>query len=292
MFRSLSKYYFRTHSRFRFTRMTSTYTGKKTIQLASDLHLENYPNPKLRDFITPNSPNLALVGDIGIPYMPSYAQFIEECSKEFENTYLITGNHEYYQHKNKSDDILTMDETNNKIKEITQKYKNIHYLDNKSANLYDYTILGTTLWSFLPIENRLLSSYLMNSMNDYRTIFKSLPTGIKTEITDKDTTVLHLDNYMWLMRSIQPDKKYIILSHHLPSFKLIAPQYKNSPLNPCFASNLDHLMTSNVKYWFSGHTHTAMKKTINGCQCVVNPFGYSGENGKNGYCHDLTITLE
>lgn len=276
-------------------RFSSTYAGKKTLQIASDLHIENYPDPKLTDFITPSSPNLALVGDIGIPYMPSYSRFLDECSKTFENTYLITGNHEYYQHKNEFNKRLTMVETNELIGDLVKKYKNIHYLNNNSASLYDYTILGTTLWSPLPLAQEKLCKMLVQSMNDYRMIFKSSsPSGIKTEITDNDVTTLYYNNFNWLGTNItqHSNNKVIVLSHHLPSYKLVAPQYKNSWLNFCFASDSDRLMLPNVKYWFCGHTHTAMNKMIGGCRCIVNPFGYSGENGHNGYKRDLVVTLE
>jgi hypothetical protein len=71
-----------------------------------------------------------------------------------------------------------------------------------------------------------------------------------------------------------------VLSHHLPTFHLISPKYKNSYYNNAFASNLDYLMQNhnNINYWLCGHTHSSMHCIINNCQCMTNPHGYPGEN--------------
>ena len=257
-----------------------------SIQLVSDLHLEFYESPRLHDFIVPRSPNLAIMGDFGIPYMDSYKRVIEDCSQNFKKTFIISGNHEYYQWKNRTNKKLTIIETDEKIKEITQSFDNVHFLQNQAHNLNDkYTIIGTTLWSHIP---RIHVGAALYGMNDFRQIYADSNQLITPALINK----LHDDNIDQLSALIDQnkDKQVIVMSHHLPSLQLISKKYQGHPLNCCFATNLEHLMKENVKYWFSGHTHDNFDLKINHCRCIINPYGYKNENSK--FINDLVIKLE
>lgn len=50
------------------------------IQLISDMHLEFNDSPKLQDFIIPSAAYLVIVGDLGLPYLDSYRDFLAQCS--------------------------------------------------------------------------------------------------------------------------------------------------------------------------------------------------------------------
>lgn len=286
------------------------------IQIASDLHLEFYESPRLRDFIAEtNAPFLALMGDIGIPYLLSYENFLKECSESYSQTFIISGNHEYYQHKNKGE-IWNIDKTNSEIERIVSKFINVHFLNNKYYQLDDnFVILGTTLWSDIPDDT---DESVSIAINDFKNIYY-FDGSVNQKVTPKYITSLHKSNVKWLEQTINnfsgaqhakcqhilepvsknhtstenawlhSDKKIIIMSHHLPSYKMISPKYKNSPVNCCFASNLDHLILPNIVYWLSGHTHDSVYTIINSCRCIVNPAGYLGENRK--YIENYVINL-
>ena len=82
------------------------------------------------------------------------------------------------------------------------------------------------------------------------------------------------------------NKDCVVITHHLPSYSLIAPKYKTqgqSPydINQWFYCNLDSLIqehNSKIKCWFYGHTHTPGKKNIGDTIMACNPIGYPGEN--------------
>ncbi len=67
------------------------------LQIASDLHIEMLEPPQLQNlehFIKPGSKGgeiLALLGDIGIPTLPSYAAFLGSCSRAFKHVLVIGG---------------------------------------------------------------------------------------------------------------------------------------------------------------------------------------------------------
>ncbi len=129
------------------------------------------------------------------------------------------------------------------ISEISLKFKNINFLNNSQTHLGQYMILGTTLWSNAKIHQ----NYYENSIK-------------------------------WLENKINiTDGPLIILTHHLPSFKLIVPEYMTKEYEAVrdrYASNLDHLMTDKVKVWLCGHSHCIHEIKINNTLCAINAFGH------------------
>ena len=251
------------------------------IQFTSDNHLEFYKDKKIDilDFITPCAPYLAILGDLGYPTLDNFKDFLSQTSKIYDKVFYLKGNHEFYQCNIQP--IMTCDEINDKIQEICKSFDNVYYMDNTEHLLTDnIIILGSTLWSNIPQHQQ---SKIKQVINDYKYIFIK-EKHYKTNISPKYTSDLHLYNVKWLENMLEKykNKKVIILSHHLPTFELIAPEYKDSNSNCAFASNLDYLMkqNSNIKFWLCGHTHSNVETKINECECITNPFGYPNENNK------------
>lgn len=249
-----------------------------SFQLVSDLHLEYYNKVEFNktlfnDFIIPSAPNLIIAGDIGYQHLDNYDIFMKLCSESFNKTFLVLGNHDYYCYKN--NEILNMDEIETKIKTIIEKYDNIHLLLNNIFEFDNCVILGTTLWTDIPFN---MGPYISKTINDYNYIYQE-----DSLITTNKTNYLHYNNVKWLEEMINKysDKKIIIVTHHLPSFKLISEKYANNPMNYAFATNLEHLIKDNVVYFCSGHTHCSFNIKINNCTLLVNPKGYPYKNGKN-----------
>ena len=70
------------------------------LQYVSDIHLE-LRKVKNIPIIKPIDENtyLALCGDIGNPFAPSYKSFLDIHSKLFVHILIVSGNHEYYSSK-------------------------------------------------------------------------------------------------------------------------------------------------------------------------------------------------
>ena len=60
--------------------------------------------------------------------------------------------------------------------------------------------------------------------------------------------------------------------------KSIHEKYANDKeLNTLYASDMEYLMTNNVKLWIHGHTHNGFDYTVGNTRVVCNPVGYPQE---------------
>lgn len=66
--------------------------------------------------------------------------------------------------------------------------------------------------------------------------------------------------------------KIVTVTHHLPSYKLITPKYKNYPRKDRFANNLEHLFVSQnpPHVWVCGHSHCVLDTQVAGTRCLIN----------------------
>lgn len=247
------------------------------IQYISDLHLEFYDEKPLpyESFLTPVAPYLVLAGDIGIPDLKGYGLFLEWCSSRWEKIFVVAGNHEYYTSKTPLK--LDLETKEAKIRSICESYPNIYFLQCDSVLIPEHKvrILGCTLWSSVPDS---VKEMAMLYMNDSRQILLS---GSQ-RFTPWSMTDLHERHRLWLEEAIQnceqKNERCLVITHYLPSYSLIAEKYEGHPLNSCFASDCEDLMRPPVVGWFCGHSHTGVQKTIRGSVCVLNPYGYPGED--------------
>jgi predicted phosphodiesterase len=244
-------------------------TGKMKIRYLSDIHLEFIKPLKLQrlvlDQIAPAEEGeiCILAGDIGYPESENYDLFMKFVNNHFIKTFVIPGNHEYY---NKFKIVEEMDTF---MEEYFKQHPNITLLNNRTEKYGDYTFVGTTLWSYIKDP--------MFSTNDVYQIpnFDYMKCNELNRICIK-----------FLEDSIAKNENCIVITHHLPSKQFIDPKYntiRDRPYQQWFYSDMDlfiHTYHDKIKYWFYGHTHTASKNKVNNILFLCNPIGYPGENNK------------
>lgn len=235
------------------------------IQYISDIHLEFYKKIP-EDLITPKAEILCLAGDIGFPYSDIYEEFLIKVGKDFKKVFLINGNHEYY--KTQGNTYHTMEEIENRISQIIVENKlyNITYLDNSYEDYNNYRFVGSTLWSKCEVP------IVEHCINDFRAI-KEMTVSLYNE--------LHSVCREYLSSCDITESPYpvIVLTHHLPSHKLIDEEYKNHKhLNKYFASHSEDLFSTKIKVWIYGHTHKCSRKIWKDIKFICNPLGYPEEN--------------
>lgn len=244
---------------------------KLKIHYLSDIHLEYYDLTKISRLlkqIVPQSTICVLAGDIGYPFQSTYEAFLHGIHSKFEHIFLIHRNHEYYQLKNNKG--KNNEEIVQKTREIIESHNlhKIHFLHNSYYDLpnSNFRFIGSILSSKIE-DPRYLS-------NDYELIYQS-------SISKLNQTHELCKNYIQneLIEAQNKEKKVIMISHHLPSFKLNHQKYvKYINYHQCFSSHSDDLINDPVKLWIFGHTHTNINMNINNVLCIANPIGYKGEN--------------
>jgi len=247
------------------------------VHLISDLHLEfNNPFPLIPD----NVDILLLAGDIGLPHLTQYLDFLIYCSKKAKHVILITGNHEYYHSKG----FQIIDQS---IQELIGELKieNLHFLQRSFIDIDDFRILGCTFWSKIPSEH---SFKVELSMNDYKRIKKKVPVrgnSRRVNITSYDVNKWHQTDREWLEKQIRLSPlPVVVVTHHAPTLNKIEESIEHA-----YFSEIDDLNLDKVVLWVYGHTHQAKFNQHEVTTFWCNPVGYPGES--TGYSETQIVEL-
>lgn len=80
----------------------------------------------------------------------------------------------------------------------------------------------------------------------------------------------------------------VVITHHLPSRRLIHDRFKGFDNSGFCSSLLDHVELRNMKLWVCGHTHEYVSDTIcDGRIIYANPIGYPNEKRTTQICLDV-----
>jgi predicted phosphohydrolase len=168
------------------------------IRYLSDLHLEFIKLNKLPDLIKKIQPNLneicILAGDIGNPFSLIYHDFMHFINENFKKTFVIAGNHEYYQ------PYSSIENTNNFLVDLFKvKFKNISFLDNTFEHYENKCFIGTTLWSKITDPEYVIND--IESIPDFNILkYNSLHTNCNVFLND----------------IVEKNDHCIIITHHVP----------------------------------------------------------------------------
>jgi len=224
----------------------SRVSNRITIQYTSDIHIDR---KKCMPTIIAKSDYLAVCGDVGDPFHPNFKLFFDMVSPMFKVVFFVAGNHDLncspmYEFNNVS-------KCKKQIKSILKSYANVQFLNRKTCQIgTNIVIVGTTLWSEpLDVHNLKYINYLS----------------------------AHYADIKWLEDTIEKHKKkkVVVLTHYVPTEKLIRPMYlaAGAHVTSLFATDLESVIGSPVVGWLCGHTHSILDVKINGVYCGVNALG-------------------
>jgi predicted phosphohydrolase len=236
-------------------------------QYASDLHLE-FPENKAflkKCPLQPVGEVLVLAGDI-LPFIfiDKYKDFFNYVSDNFEVTYWLPGNHEYYHY----DIGMKSGILNEKIRD------NVFLVNNLSVVHKNTRLLFSTLWSRISEGN---GWQIERSMNDFRLIKHN---GFRFSF--EQYNALHKDCIAFIQNELKiaVEENIAVFTHHLPTFMNYPEQYKGDVLNEAFAVELHNFIeSSNIACWAYGHHHTNTPEfTIGNTKLITNQLGYVQQN--------------
>jgi len=236
------------------------------IQYASDLHLEfnantlylqENPLPVVGDI-------LVLAGDIMLFEKNSLAQhpFFDWCADNFQETYIIPGNHEYYNGTELSDSLTDFEYF---------LRPNVRYLNNKNIVAGQTELFFTTLWCAIDIAQ--LMPVQMGVSDCHRIMYGN------RRFTSQDYEVVHQHCLTWLKESLNQSsaKCKVIITHHCPTDRFRDPRFIESTINSAFVVHMDDFIEQSfADYWIFGHTHYngGSETLIGKTQLVCNQLGY------------------
>jgi predicted phosphodiesterase len=231
------------------------------LQIASDLHLELGKGDVLPLTPAPDADLLVLAGDIH-----GGTRGIEAFADWPVPVVYVPGNHEFYnQHHNR---VLV-----ELPKAAAERGGRITVLDMDEVRFPGVRILGCTLWTdFELFRGRRIAAQMASSQ-------RIADFGCIRTDNGRLTPVMTVNFFRvaraWLTaRLAEPfDGKTVVVTHHAPSLKSIAPKYAKDVLSPAFASRLDDLVDQ-ADLWIHGHVHHSCDYRVSRGRVICNPRGY------------------
>jgi predicted phosphohydrolase len=234
------------------------------IQYMSDLHLEFFEN-----WLYVDEEKIPVTGDILViagdtcyigEAAKSRKDFWEWASKYYRQTLIVPGNHEFY------DNSDVMERGDSWQWEMCE---NVSYYYNKVVRIDDVDFVLTTLWSKIPDQYMFAVS---RGLNDF---YKIMYDGRR--LTTDDFNAEHEKCLKFVKQAVEKStaKHIVVVTHHLPTLTVVAPQHKNSPLNGAFATELGSFIAdSRIDTWIYGHSHTNIDTVIGETKIICNQLGY------------------
>lgn len=254
------------------------------IQYASDLHLEFEENEDfIRQFpLEVAGEILVLAGDtcyFGKAVEHFKDTFFRWCSENYQQTYLLPGNHEYYGK-------FPLDQTLDNWQ--MDVYPNVRYLNNKSVVIGNTELFFSTLWTYLePLE--LYDAQCV--MNDFRKI-KMNDNRFTAALQNR----IHGKCRGWLTKALKEStaETKIVVTHHCPVADAGVKSYVGAAAYPAYAEDMSSLIKDTApKYWIHGHVHTRSTNgvTVEGTTVLSNTLGYVDDGENIGFDRKATIEV-
>lgn len=254
------------------------------VAVASDLHLE-FGSLELKNDV--GADVLVLSGDVMVAedirkpcldtsahrYIMStiYKDFFDSVCYEFKNVIYVAGNHEFYGGK--------FFQTVDVLRKYAEDYPNLHYLENDTVRIDDVTFVGGTLWTNMNNHDALTMYHVQAMMNDYRDIVND-QKGY-TKLRPVHTVERHCKTLQYFRTVLQErhDEKFVVCSHHGPTFQSIDDYYRNDTImNGAYCSDLSEFILDHpqIKLWTHGHIHDDKNYKVGDTTVLCNPRGYKG----------------
>jgi predicted phosphohydrolase len=226
--------------------------------LVSDLHTEFYADAMafLRSLeFAPGLDFLLVPGDIVVPArqgQETTQAALAFLAQQARHVIYLAGNHEYYNAaREKAESTLG-----------ACMPPNFHWLRNTEETVDGVHFFGGVMW--FPYNSR--NPIYENQLNDFRLIRRFREWVYEENALFADAA----------RKMITPGT--IVLSHHVPSYQCVHPQFRGDELNRFFVCEMAPLIEEKrPTLWVYGHAHLAHRCQIGKTNVVANPFGYPHE---------------
>ena len=234
------------------------------IQYASDLHLDMAANRRYMQIIPfeVTGDVLVLAGDVGnlCDVTSPCPKFWEWASANYREVLVVPGNHDYFHNC----DLRAYGDSWSR--EILH---NVHYYQNRVVCIDNVDFVLSTLWSHIDEEHK---EVIHREMPDFRQIMYG-----DRRFTPADFNAEHEKCLAFIKKSVAEStaEHIVVVTHHLPSLAVVAPEHVGSLLNSAFATELgDFITDSRIDAWIFGHSHNNKEAIIGNTRLTCNQLGY------------------
>ena len=233
------------------------------LHVLSDLHLEFAP------FEPPpiQADAVVLAGDTHLGL-----RGVEWAAQAFAGwpVIYVLGNHEFYGHT--APDLIAKAQARG-------AELGVHVLSDSGIVVEGVRFLGATLWTDFRLfgPSPTVAMVAQQRMVDFRKIRVS-PQYRKLQ--PADTALWHARSIRFLQQALAErfDGPTVVVTHHAPSSRSVAPSFATDELSAAYASALDELVASSAAvYWIHGHTHYNARYELGRTSIVSNQRGYPDE---------------
>lgn len=187
----------------------------------------------------------------------------------------VAGNHEFYR--------KSVDETV-AAGHLSGAQNGIEFLDDEAVTIAGVRLFGSTMWTDFDvfahgdgIARGTAMAYAGKMMTDYRLIWSRQSS--RTRWTPLMSLQQHMASRMALENELASSTPpTVVVSHHAPHPRSVAPEFAKDLLTPSFVSDLSVLIERyRPSLWVHGHTHTSFDYKVGETRLVCNPLGYRHE---------------
>jgi hypothetical protein len=177
---------------------------------------------------------------------------LEFFSARFRAVFYVPGNHEFY--RAEAPDALE------RIRKRVAQHPRVTLLEpGVIARWRDHRVVGATLWFREGPDHPRLASML----SDFSEISEFVPWVYEQ----------NRQHRAWLDEVVREGD--VVVTHHLPSRRSVAPRYEGDPLNVFFVCDEERLIEERrPALWVHGHTHESFRYPIGTTTVICNPLGY------------------
>jgi Icc-related predicted phosphoesterase len=255
----------------------------KYFRLVSDIHLEfgGWDLPRLD---TDHETVLIVAGDLHTGERG--VEWLKRASGHFPAIIYVLGNHEYY---GESFELLAP-----KIQaELADEV--MVFARPGTITFAGIRFICATLWSDMHGNDSRTKAIASQGITDFGKIRKQ---HYQTKFTVHDCCAEFMiaKNFIKAELAKPHAGKTVVITHFLPSFKSVHPQFLNASdhhMNGYFASDLDDvILAGKPDFWVHGHTHSSCDYMLGETEVICNPRGYFPFQLNSAFLPDLRVELD
>ena len=245
------------------------------IQIASDLHLENWqrdlPQPVYQFDSDRRRDLLILAGDITNGSRQWGMPFIRR-ELDISPVIFVPGNHEYY-HATKQD-------VDSFWRSHADAHPGFHYLNDETVEIGGLTFYGAEWCS--DFQGDPMHYHYERDIADFW-------------LTRDWSTTRHVAEFRRVTENMAAlaGKVDVVITHFPPTLEAIDQAlYKDNASNPYFINDCEWLVRHlRPALWVSGHTHSPFDYRVGDTRVVINPCGYKEETPLPGFSVMKTVEV-